>query len=114
MKDTDILNDRLRPVMLGGLLAAAVGGLACAYGWSVIPDRFYAAWLTAYVYWLGLALGCLAWTMLHGLTGGAWGRVVRRIIESASQTLPLMALLFAPIWLNVRSIYLWADPAVVQ
>ncbi|MGE5191186.1 MAG: hypothetical protein ACM3U2_01710 [Deltaproteobacteria bacterium] len=108
------LDMRLRRVRLGGLAAAAVGCGACAAGWSSSPERFYAAWLTAYFYWLGIALGCLAVTMLHGMSGGAWGRAIRRVIEAGYQTLPLLALTFVPLWLAVGRIYEWADPAAVR
>ncbi len=107
------LDVRLRRLRLGGLVAAAAGGAACAAGWSISPERFYAAWLTAFFYWLGISLGCLAVAMLHGISGGAWGRAIRRILEAGYQTLPVLALAFVPLWLAVAQIYVWADPAVV-
>jgi hypothetical protein len=36
--------------------------------------------------------------------------VSRRLLEAASRTLPLMALLFLPIWFNLATIYPWATP----
>ncbi|MGE3241829.1 MAG: hypothetical protein AB7G28_02690 [Pirellulales bacterium] len=104
----------LRRVKLGGLALALVGGLACIYGYANLRDEFYPAYLTAYLYWLGMSLGCLGLAMLHGLTGGAWGTAIRRVIEAGFQTLPLMAVLFVPLWLGVERIYEWADPEVVQ
>ena len=35
--------------------------------------------------------------MVQHLSGGAWGMVARRVLEAATRTLPLMALLFLPI-----------------
>lgn len=104
----------LRRVRFGGLAVACVGGAACAYGYAYTREAFYPAYLTAYLFWLGMALGCLSVAMLHGLTGGAWGVAIRRVIEAGFQTLPLMALLFAPLWLGVERIYEWANPDVVQ
>lgn len=104
----------LRQVRLGGLAAAIVGGAACAYGYTSTPEQFFPAYLTAYLYWLGMALGCVGVAMLHGLTGGAWGLAIRRVIEAGYQTLPLMALLFAPLWLNVGRIYEWANPGAMR
>lgn len=104
----------LRRVQIGGLAVACAAGVACAYGYASMRDEFYPAYLTAYLYWLGMALGCLGVAMLHGLTGGAWGTAIRRVIEAGFQTLPLMALLFAPLWLGVEQIYEWANPDVVQ
>src|SRR5882757_7906557 len=92
---------------LGGLACAIVGGAASSYGYENLPERFYPAYLTAFMYWLGISLGCLGLAMLHGLTGGAWGRAIRRIFESGYETLPLMALLFVPLWFGVERIYEW-------
>jgi hypothetical protein len=105
---------RLYRLRLGGLILAAAGCAACAYGWIRLPERFYAAWLTAYFYWLGIALGCLAVAMLHGMSGGAWGRAIRRVIEAGFQTVPLLTLLFVPLWLGAGRIYEWADPEMVR
>jgi hypothetical protein len=104
----------LRRIGYGGLAVAFIGGIACVFGYVQARDEFYSAYLTAYLYWLGLTLGCLGVAMLHGLTGGEWGTAIRRVIEAGFQTLPLMALLFAPLWLGVDRIYEWANPDAVQ
>ncbi|MDB5384832.1 MAG: hypothetical protein JWM11_478 [Planctomycetaceae bacterium] len=108
------LLDRLDRLQRVGKTLAGVSGIVCLLSWFFIPDQFYAAWLTAYFYWLGMALGCLVLAMLHGMTGGAWGRAIRRVIEAGYQTIPVLALLFIPIWLGVAQIYEWADPEVVR
>ncbi len=41
-----------------------------------------------YLLVLGLALGSLGLLMLQHLTGGHWGIVIRRPLESATRTLP--------------------------
>ena len=43
------------------------------------------------------ALGCLVFLMLQYVTGGAWGLLLRRILEAAAGTLPLLAVLFLPV-----------------
>ena len=48
--------------------------------------------------------------MLQHLTGGGWGFVIRRVLEAATRTLPLMAILFIPVILGAHSIYHeWTD-----
>jgi hypothetical protein len=37
--------------------------------------------------------------MLHHLSGGGWGPMIRRLLETATQTLPL-AILFLPLLLG--------------
>lgn len=72
------------------------------------PDQFYHAYLFAYLFWLGLALGCLALLMTQFLTGGAWGVITRRSLEAASRTLPLLAILFIPVIVGIPHLYDWA------
>src|SRR5262249_32240912 len=51
--------------------------------------------------------------MLHYQVGGHWGFVIRRPLEAASMTLPLLALLFLPILLGMQTLYEWSVPARV-
>jgi hypothetical protein len=108
------LDDQLKPVQLIAAITFLLATVASAMGWVVSPQHFYSAWLTAFFYWLGISLGCLAWIMVHGMTGGRWGLLIRQILKCSAQTMPLMIVLFAPIWLNVAQIYEWADPESVQ
>lgn len=104
--------DRLRrPSLVAGLVALA----ACAAGAlaSSSPATFFRGYLFAYVFFTGLSLGCLAVVMLHHLTGGAWGIPIRRILESGTRTLPLMAILFLPIALGMKHLYSWSRPEEV-
>ncbi len=77
------------------------------------PDAFFRAYLAAYLFWLSIALGALAIVMLHYLAGGAWGVVIRRACEAAAGTLPVLAILFLPIVLGLRALYVWARPDLV-
>src|SRR5687767_875795 len=46
--------------------------------------------------------------MLQHLTGGAWGLVIRRVLEAGTRTLPLMLLLFLPIAIfGLSHLYEW-------
>jgi hypothetical protein len=97
-----------------GALAVGIAGLAaCALGGLASPADFFRAYLIGYLFWLGIALGSLAIVMLHHLSGGAWGLVVRRILESGTRTLPLLAVLFLPLALGVRELYVWAAPGAL-
>jgi hypothetical protein len=91
--------------------AAALG--VCAIGGFFAPAQFFHSYLFAFLFWAGVALGCLAVAMLHHVTGGAWGLPIRRPLESGSRTLPLLAVLFLPIAVGARRLYEWADPAAV-
>jgi len=90
-----------------GLAISAIGG------W-LSPEQFFRSYLIGYLFCIGVALGCLALIMLHYLTGGTWGIVVRRLLESASRTLPLLALMFVPLIFGMHRLYIWTHPEAVQ
>ncbi len=91
-----------------GLGVGVIGALTGSF------DRFFQSYLFAFMFWLGLSLGSLAFLMLHFLTGSRWGLTVRRVSEAAASTLWLMAILFLPLLANLRGLYLWARPEAVQ
>jgi hypothetical protein len=76
-------------------------------------EQLFRSYLIAYLFWFGIALGCLPLLMLHHLVGGTWGFVIRRILEAGTRTLPLMLLLFVPLLFGIHSLYEWARPDVV-
>ena len=84
---------------------------ACAVGGWLQPEPFFRAYLAAYVFYLGIALGSMVLLMVYHLTGGSWGLLIRRILEAAMRTLPLAVLLFLPIACGLRYLYVWARPA---
>jgi hypothetical protein len=92
------------------LFIGLVGAVASIAGAFLAPDSFYSAYLIGYMFWLGLALGCMAILMLYHLVGGAWGTVIRRILESGMMTLPMMLVLFLPILFHLPRLYFWARP----
>ena len=97
--------------------AALVGGIAllvCLIGGFADPERFFRSYLFAYVYWAGIAIGSLAIIMLHHLSGGGWGMMIRRLLEAATRTLPVVAVLFLPLMLGMKPLYEWARPEVVE
>jgi hypothetical protein len=65
------------------------------------------------VFCLGATLGCLALGMVHQLSGGAWGVVLRRPIGAATRVLPIMTLLFLPIVLGMGRLYPWTHADLV-
>lgn len=78
------------------------------------PGDFFRSYLMGYLFWLGVALGALGIIMLQYLTSGAWGIMSRRALESATRTLPVLAILFVPIAFGIPNLYDWAHPELVQ
>jgi len=108
-----LLHDARRyrtPLLTAGVILFA-GSIA---GGFFSPNDFFRSYLLGYLFWFGLTLGSLALVMLQYLTGGAWGVVTRRTLESATRTLPVFALLFIPILFGMHSLYEWDDPTLVH
>ena len=75
------------------------------------PQIFLRAYLVGCFFWFGAGIGCLAMLMVHFVSGGAWGMMIRRLLEAGSRTLYVMWLAFLPLVLLAPKLYLWADPA---
>jgi hypothetical protein len=95
------------------LIVGIVGVLVTALAIVIDVDYFFRAWLVGWVYWVGVALGCLALSLLHHLTHGDWGIVLRRVMEAATRTLPWMLLGFLPLIPGIETLYEWAQPGEV-
>lgn len=104
---------RFRALFRASALVGAVGLLFCLGMAWLWPERFYPAYLTAYMFWFGIASGSVAILLLHYLVGGAWGLALRRPLEAGAITLIPLALLFIPIGLGMHHLYEWADASVV-
>ena len=96
------------------LIAGVAGLLLCGIGVIVSPDQFFRAYLMAYLFWLGVSVGCLALLMVQFLSGGDWGLVIRRPMEAATRTLPVLVVLFLPILFGLHALYPWTNPEVVH
>jgi hypothetical protein len=99
--------DRLQK---GALRTGAAALILCLAVALFSPAHFFRSYLVAFNFWLGVSLGCLTILMLQHLTGGAWGMLLRRVLESGTRTLLLLALLFVPLLLGLPSLYEWARP----
>jgi hypothetical protein len=97
------LPGRLAP--LGGVLVAV-----CLATGMADKAEFFRSYLVAFLFWIGITLGCLALLMVQHLTGGNWALVIRRILEAGSRTLPLMAVAALPLLLGMKTLYSWARP----
>ncbi len=109
----ETLRSQLNRFQTAGLMVGVIGLALCAVGAFASTAQFFIAYLFGYLFWLGLALGCFGVAMIHYLTGGRWGNETRRFLEAGFMTLPLMALLFIPIFFGLRYLYPWARPAEV-
>jgi len=98
------------PAIGAGIALLAISAIGAYFN----PGEFFRSYLMGYLFWLGLALGSMALVMVQYLTGGAWGVITRRLLESAMRTLPLLALLFLPVIGGIPVLYGWSHTDVVR
>jgi hypothetical protein len=113
-------NNFTPPADLGRLQNLSVGvGLVGIIIWIIgavvsgnSKDTFFHSYLVAFIFWTGVALGCLGLLMVQYLGGASWGLLIRRQMEAGAHTLWLMLILFLPIAiLGLHSLYVWSDPS---
>jgi len=91
-------------------IALGIGGIALiiwAIGTYFNVEQGLRSWLLGFIFWGGITIGGIGITMLQYLTGGAWGVVIRRIVEAASRVLPLVFLMWLPLAIGVNYLYEW-------
>jgi hypothetical protein len=113
-KTADELIPELAQYQRQFLLAGAVGAVLSIVGYFLNPTQFFQSYLVGYMFVLGLSLGSLALAMVHQLSGGAWGVVIRRPLGAATRVLPILALLFLPIVFGMHHLYEWTHLDVVE
>ncbi|MBV8847825.1 MAG: hypothetical protein JO307_33840 [Bryobacterales bacterium] len=99
-----------RPALIAGGILLILSIIGAFFN----PGQFFRSYLMGYLFWIGLALGSMALVMIQYLTGGAWGVVTRRLLESAMRTLPVLAVLFIPILIGIPRLYTWAHADQVR
>jgi len=104
----DRLQQRAVGIGVVGLVLTAAGALL---GRDNGLPSVYHSWLYAYMFWLGVTTGSLGLLMLHHVTGGGWGYVIRRFLEAATRLLPLMLVLFVPVIIGMPVLYKWMHPS---
>lgn len=106
------LSSRFQRAGHKALAAGLLGSVLCLAGMIFNPSQFFRSWLVAWIFFGGLSFGTLVIFMIQTLTGGAWGRAIRRLCEAAMMTLPLVGLLFLPIILGAHYLYPWLQAGI--
>ncbi|PYS23306.1 MAG: hypothetical protein DMF72_10125 [Acidobacteria bacterium] len=97
------------------LIVGVIFTVLLLIGAVVDRTQFFHAYLVGFIFWIGITLGSLALLMLQHLTGGVWGLIIRRVLEAATRTLPLMVILFVPIIIGLKQIFpKWTSSAFMN
>ncbi|HEY5254270.1 MAG TPA: hypothetical protein VIJ53_06445 [Acidobacteriaceae bacterium] len=100
-----VLRWRLRALAIAGVFAVlAVIDLLISHNF----DYVLRGWLMGLMICLSFCLGGLALLMVQWVSGGKWGLLIRRPLEAMSRTLPLLFLMFLPIAIFAKRLYIWA------
>jgi hypothetical protein len=96
---------RARPLATFGAVLWAIGAL-------LNSDQAFRSYLFAFLFWIGVAIGCQSILMLHHLSGGRWGLGIRRMLEAGSRTLVWAWLGFLPLAgaLLLGKVFPWTHP----
>lgn len=104
------------PFSGGGKWLAAGGGLGLlfliltAVGIASNPQVGYFSYLTAFTYWCGISISAVILLMIFHATHARWMTVIRRPLEAMAASVPLFVVLFIPLILGMKHIYVWLDP----
>jgi hypothetical protein len=102
---------RRRAMVVGGIFAVlsiVLAGLAATVEHDGI-NHLLRSYLLGYIFSWGVTVGGLALLMVQYLSGGKWGLLIRRPLEAMSRCLPLVFVLFLPVGIFMKKLYLWAQ-----
>ena len=109
MNPNGTLYPLLERIRVRALIVGVAAAAASVVGALMARTSFDRAYLYSYIFFFGLSMGSMALLMVHRQLGGAWGFLIRRPLESAAMTIPLMAVLFIPVFIDLDRIYPWVN-----
>jgi hypothetical protein len=92
-------------------LAVALLGLAGFLAALAVDVRqALAGYLIAYFFAVTVLIGVIAFVMSAHIMGAVWPTAIRRLCEAALAAMPLLALLYVPLFWSATRLYPWAHP----
>jgi len=99
------------------LVGGVIGVILTIIGYFLLGehhDLFYRSYLVGFMLWFNMAAGCIFWLMVQHLSGGAWGVMIRRVVEAGSKMLPISLLFIFPVFLGMHDLYEWSHTDLVK
>ena len=109
---TSLLRTLPRLSRVSGVVGLVALALTAVGGW-LDCDAFFEAWMIGWLFTLGISLAAMTNVMIHELTGGEWGIVLRPPLEAAMLALPWCALAAIPLAFGLPYLFAWARPEAV-
>ena len=97
-------------LLMGSAVAGAAGLLLTFVGMAISPQPALLAYLIAFVYWLGLAIGAVTLVLANHTAWAKWNVTVRRFNETAGAVIPLFIVLLIPLLLGAKHLWFWVAP----
>jgi hypothetical protein len=97
-------------LIIAGLVSFAAGLVGLVVGGVTAPRQAFFSYLSAYAFAVSIAVGALIFLMIVHAMNATWPTAIRRIPESITGILPLLALGFIPLVFGLRALYPWAGP----
>src|SRR5580658_8629785 len=107
-----LLNQWRRRAMVVGAIFAVLSIVLALLAATVNHDgidHLLRSYLLGYILCWGLTVGGLALLMVQYVSGGKWGLLLRRPLEAMSRNLLLVIVMFLPIGIFMKKLYLWAQ-----
>jgi Ni/Fe-hydrogenase subunit HybB-like protein len=101
------MNDRLQKLLLGFVVIGVIGFVA-----GLIGNRSYLAWqalLVNTMFFGGIALGGLAFSVIFTITNAKWGRPIKRLAEALGAFIPIGAVLLCLLFFGADHFFEWMD-----
>ncbi len=95
-------------------LLGLLGVVGSVIGWAIFPAAFGDAWLAAFTLWLAWPVGSMALLLIHALTGGRWGILIRPQLVMGLATAPLALLAVIPLLFLIYQVYPWTQHNIAQ
>jgi Ni/Fe-hydrogenase subunit HybB-like protein len=106
------ISDRLHKLLLCFVVIGIIGFVA-----GLIGNRSYLAWqalLVNTMFFGGIALGGLAFSVMLTITSAKWGRPIKRLAEALSAFIPIGALLLCLLFFGANHFFEWMDHSKVM
>jgi Ni/Fe-hydrogenase subunit HybB-like protein len=103
----------IKPSLLLFFAFLALSGAAVFVSGIFGPQsqRIWQVYLINYVFWTGLAAGCVLFSAILSITHAHWGRPLKRLAEAPGFFLPVSLVLFAVLYPGRNEIFPWiANP----
>jgi hypothetical protein len=96
--------------VVGGGAAGLVFLILTFIGMAVSPREAFYSYLVAFAYWCGIAMASVILLMIFHATHARWMTVLRRPVEVMAASVAIFLLLFIPLAIGMKHIYIWVDP----